>query len=194
MKIRSLSPEERRRLVAFGVHAGKSNRAIARELEVDEGTVRRDRKYLATPGRDRQVKKARSRKPKTPKPMYTVDDRATVIRHKGRVLRAVKHWIEEKRGFHSEIETVLHEADRQLFQGRALMRRMPIPTQKPEELLLPTRPNSSKWEDHIPNPDYFAEWLARWLAVCLPAQEDLHDEILGEISQWARDRAAGSVY
>jgi DNA-binding NarL/FixJ family response regulator len=44
MKIRSsLSSEERRWLVAFGVHAGKSNRAIARELGVDDGTVRNDR-------------------------------------------------------------------------------------------------------------------------------------------------------
>ena len=92
----SLPPEERRRLVAFGVHAGKSNRAIARELEVDEGTVRRDRKHLATPGHDRQVKKERPKQPRTPKPMYMVDDRASVIRHKGRVLRAVKHWIEDR--------------------------------------------------------------------------------------------------
>jgi hypothetical protein len=45
MKIRSsLPPEERRR-------------AIARELEVDEGTVRNDRMYLVTPEHDRQVKK-----------------------------------------------------------------------------------------------------------------------------------------
>jgi hypothetical protein len=106
----SLPPEERRPLVAFGVHAGKSNRAIARELKVDEGTVRRDRKHLATPGHDRQVKKERPKKPRTPKPMYMVDDRASVIRHKGRVLRAVKHWIEEERMVLNEIEHVLHEA------------------------------------------------------------------------------------
>ena len=43
-----LSPTERRKRVALGVKAGKSNRAIAKELGVDEGTIRRDRKFLAT--------------------------------------------------------------------------------------------------------------------------------------------------
>ena len=44
-----LTPTERHKFVALGVKAGKSNRAIAKELGVDEGTVRRDRKFLATP-------------------------------------------------------------------------------------------------------------------------------------------------
>jgi hypothetical protein len=118
--------------------------------------------------------------------MYTVDDRATVIRHKGRVLKAVTHWIEEERMVLNEIEHVLHGAGRQLLQGRELVKGMPIPTKRPEELLLPTRPNTSKWGDFIPNPDYWAEWLARWLAVCLPAQEDLQIELLRETSLWAR--------
>ena len=46
---RRISADERRKLVALGVQAGKSNRAIAKELGCDEGTVRRDRKFLATP-------------------------------------------------------------------------------------------------------------------------------------------------
>jgi DNA-binding NarL/FixJ family response regulator len=43
------SPTQRRRFVALGVAAGKSNRAIVKELNVDEGTIRRDRRFLATP-------------------------------------------------------------------------------------------------------------------------------------------------
>lgn len=49
------SPEERRKFVALQVKAGKSNRAIAKELDVDEGTIRRDRKYLAIPECERPV-------------------------------------------------------------------------------------------------------------------------------------------
>jgi transposase-like protein len=53
------SPQERRRLVALGVQTGRSNRAIAKELDVDEGTGRRDRKYLGAPECERAVKKER---------------------------------------------------------------------------------------------------------------------------------------
>lgn len=172
--------------VARGVEAGKSNRAIARELEVDEGTVRRDRMYLATPEFERPVKKERSKKSKVSKPMYTVDDHASLIRQKGRVLKAVGNWITEQRMVHNEVEHVLHEAGRQLFQGGELVKGIPIPIKRPGELLLPTRPDASKWGDFVPNPDYWADWLARWLAVCLPAQEELHAELLRETSLWAR--------
>ena len=47
---------ERHEFVALAVKTGKSNRAIAKELGVDEGTVRRDRKFLATPENERPVK------------------------------------------------------------------------------------------------------------------------------------------
>ena len=46
---RKLSPTERRLRVAFGVRLGKSNRAIAKDLGVDEGTVRRDRNFWRHP-------------------------------------------------------------------------------------------------------------------------------------------------
>jgi hypothetical protein len=149
---------------------------------------------LATPGHDRQVKKERPRKPRTPKPMYAVDDRATVICHKERVLRAAKRWIEQEHMVLNEIEHVLHEAGKRLFQERELVRTIPIPMKKPEELLLPTRPDTSNRGDFILNPDYWANWLARWLGVCLPAQEDLQADVLRETSLWARARAGGSVY
>jgi hypothetical protein len=93
-----------------------------------------------------------------------------------------------------EIEHVLHDAGKQLFHGREFVKTLPIPTQKPEELLMPARPNPAKWGDLVPNPDYWSEWLARWLAVCLPGQGGLYELILRETSQWARDRAAGFVY
>ena len=50
------SPERRKR-VALGVEAGKSNRAIAKELGCDEKLVRNDRMFLEMPVEDLPVKK-----------------------------------------------------------------------------------------------------------------------------------------
>lgn len=154
-------------------------------MGVDEGTVRNYRKYLATPEHERPVEKERPTKLKTPKPMYTLAD-SSLIRQKMRVLKAVAAWIKEERMVLNEIEYVLHEAGKQLFHSREVVKRIPIPTAKPEDLLLSTRPNPSKWGDFIPNPDYWAEWLARWVAACLPAQEALQSELLQEASLRAR--------
>ena len=99
--------------------------------------------------------------------------------------------LEEEHMVLNEIEHVLHEAAKRLFQERELVRRIPIPMKKPEELLVATCPAPSDWGDFIPNPDYWANWLARWLAVCLPAQEDLQAEVLRETSLWAQARAGG---
>jgi transposase-like protein len=102
---RTLSAQERRPLVADCVRAGKSNRAIAKELGVDGATVRNDRKYLATPEHERPVKQERARKPKIPAPMYTVDDPASVNRQKGRMLKVLKRWIVESTWFSTRSNT-----------------------------------------------------------------------------------------
>ena len=82
--------------------------------------------------------------------MYAVDDRATVICHKERVLRAAKRWIEQEHMVLNEIEHVLHEAAKRLFQERELVRRIPIPMKKPEELLVATCPAPSGWGISFP--------------------------------------------
>ena len=53
-----LSQTERRKLVTLGLRAGKSNRAIAKELNFDEGTVRRDRKFIDTPEHLRPLRRS----------------------------------------------------------------------------------------------------------------------------------------
>ena len=72
-----------------------------------------------------------------------------------------------------EIEHVLHEAGKKLVSGK--------------ELPHPYKCRRSYCFHHVrvprsggvrPDPDYWAEWLARWLAVCLSAQDELCGEIL----------------
>ncbi len=115
---RKLSPTERRLRVALGVRLGKSNRAIAKDLGVDEGTVRRDRKFLATPKHLRPVKKGRPKKPKKVEPAYNADDPDTVERDFRRGSKALKVWIAEEKMVLNEIEYVLHEAGKRLWVGQ----------------------------------------------------------------------------
>jgi hypothetical protein len=103
---RKLTPAERRLRVALGVRLGKSNRAIAKELGVDEGTVRRDRKLLKTPKHLRPVKKERAKKPKKLEPSYEPDDPTSVERQFRRVSKVLRLWITEERMVLDEIEYV----------------------------------------------------------------------------------------
>ncbi len=185
---RKLSPTERRLRVALGVRLRKSNRAIAKDLGVDEGTVRRDRKFLATPKHLRPVKKERPKKPKKVEPAYNPDDPDSVERHFRRVSKALNVWIAEERMVLNEIEYVLHEAGKRLYFGWGKVKDLPVPAQRPAELLPVARPDGAAWGDFIPNPDFWADWLARWMALCLPRRHELHQRLLKETSLWARSQ------
>ena len=43
----SLSPTERRERVALAANHAKSNRVLATELDVEESTIRRDRRFVS---------------------------------------------------------------------------------------------------------------------------------------------------
>jgi hypothetical protein len=86
----------------------------------------------------------------------------------------------------SDIDYVLDKAGKHLYEGRSFVSRLPESPHSPVELLPLTRPNHVI-EDHMPAKlDYCAEWLARWLACCLPREEELQDEVRRLTSKWAR--------
>jgi hypothetical protein len=81
---------------------------------------------------------------------------------------------------------VLNETGKRLFQHRRSLRQFPLPVNSPEELLSLTRPTYTV-EDYMPSKlGFYADWLARWLACCLPREEELQDEVLRQISIRAR--------
>ncbi len=160
--------------------------AIAKELGVDEGTIRRDRKYLATPEHEWPAKVRGPKKPKKVRPPKVLETAEARRRRFENMLDVVKHWIGEQGFVLTEIEYVLHEAGRHLHQGRGLVSRFPDSHHRPAELLPMTRPNYEV-EDYMPaRLEYCAEWLARWLACCMPHEEDFRDQFLREASIRAR--------
>ncbi len=182
-----LSPTERRKLVALGVKAGKSNRAIAKELGVDEGTVRRDRKFLATPEDKRPAKVPLPKRAKQKWPVRELSPDERRRRQRQDMLKVVQLWVTQESLILPDLESfVLPEAGKLLHYHRHSQSHLPVPTKSPDELLPLTRPTYAV-EDYMPAKlSFYAEWLARWLACCLPREEELQDEILRQISIWAR--------
>jgi hypothetical protein len=166
--------------------AGKSNRAIAKELAVDEGTVRRDRKFLATPIEERPVKAAPRRRPRKLRPAYNPEDAASVALYFRRMTRVLRRWIVDEHMILVDLEHLLDQAGKRLFYSRESLKKLPVPTKSPPELLPLTRPGGPV-EDNTPSDlDFRTDWLARWIACCLPREKALQDQLLRETSMWAR--------
>jgi FixJ family two-component response regulator len=83
-----LSPTERQERVALAVTAGKSNRVIAAELAVDEATARRDRKFLATPLKQRPAKKL-----KKVRPVREISPKQTHHQRLKELLQLARSWV-----------------------------------------------------------------------------------------------------
>ena len=110
------------------------------------------------------------------------------------MLKVVQLWITQEGLILPDLELfVLPEAGKLLHYHRHSQNRFPVPTKSPDELLPLTRPTYAV-EDYMPAKlSFCAHWLARWLACCLPREEELQDEMLREISIRTRSYG-GFVY
>jgi hypothetical protein len=180
------SPAERRERVTLAMNVGKSNRAIAKELGVDEGTVRRDRKFLATPEAERPIRVPRPKKERPTREFSPDEHRRQRLQQ---LLAVVQLWITQEGLLLSGLELfVLPGAGKRLYQHGHSLSQFPAPVKSPDELLSLTRPTYAV-EDYLPAKlGFYADWLARWLACCLPREEELQDEVLRQISLRARSQ------
>jgi hypothetical protein len=179
-----LSPTERRERVALGVKAGKSNRAIARELGVDEKMVRLDRKFLATPVKDRPAAAARPKKPKKERPVRELPPEKVRERRMQSLLEVAQLWITREGLILPDIEYIVDKAGKLLYKDRLALENIPISLRSPSELIVWARPERT--EDDVTGLEHYGEWFARWLALCLRGEEELQDEVRRQISKWAR--------
>jgi hypothetical protein len=106
--------------VVLGVQAGKSNRAIAKELSVDEGTVRLDRKFLTTPENERSIRVSwpkKSKEPKKEKPVRELTPEERRQQHWELMLSVVNLWITQEDLILPDLELhVLPEAGKLLHR------------------------------------------------------------------------------
>src|ERR1700730_9277199 len=86
------SPEKRRELVSGMLRTGLSNRAIAKELRVDEATIRNDRKVLSMPAGE--LKKPG--RPREWRPGYGPSVPGSREKYKAAVLKALLVWFKDQ--------------------------------------------------------------------------------------------------
>ena len=106
---------------------------------------------------------------------------------KARTLEAVKAWHKAERLRPRDAEDLAHEAGKLLWIDGYKIQGVPPPKQAPEALISQCRPNESLTDD-LQYDSYYAEWLARLLAACLPGDESAQDEVLRDLKIWARDQ------
>jgi transposase len=158
------SPTERCERVALAVMGGKSNRAIAAKLGVDEATVRRDRRFLSTPLEQRPVK---VKKPGKVKPVRELSpDELHDLRLK-ELLKLAQEWVVQQHLVLPEIEDVLHEAGKRMHRDRAHVMRLPNRSETASELLALAKPKRMAEECMSAKLDFVSSGSASgWRAVC----------------------------
>jgi transposase len=176
-----LSPTERRKRVALAATRGKSNRAIAIDLGVHEATVRRDRTFLTTPAERRPAKKL-----KKVRAVRQLGQEEILDRRLREMYTLARTWFVGAHLTLTEIEYVLLEAGRLMHQSRTFTTGFPDRWEPSFELVELARPRRIHENDMSAKLEYSADWFARWLAMCLPREEEVRDEVLRSLSRWAQ--------
>jgi hypothetical protein len=115
----------------------------------------------------------------------------------GRLLalfEAAQRWIIEQGLVLVEIETILGQTGKllELYRGRLTAERLPPSLRTPYELMAWTRPERA--EEDVTGLEQYSHWFARWLALCLPGDQDLQDAVCCVILIQAKSRADRFVY
>jgi hypothetical protein len=110
------------------------------------------------------------------------------------LLETAQLWIIEQGLILPDIEYVQDRPGKLLYLHRIALRRVPVRVGTPDELLMLVRQKEAVENYKPAKLEFWANWLARWLASCLPGDEELQDELLREFSKWARSSPWRFVY
>jgi len=109
------------------------------------------------------------------------------------VLTAAKSWILGHTTVLADVEFILEKAGKLLYDHRVYLRGMAIRQESAAELVMVARPRTPV-EAGAAELEFLGDWLARWIALCFPAEEQLRDQVLREIAIWARSPPHQFVY
>lgn len=109
------------------------------------------------------------------------------------LLKVSQSWIVAQTAVLSDVEYILDKTGKLLYGYAHALRNIPISPSSPSELLARARPKKAA-EDDVSGLEFLGDWLARWLVLCLPGEEELQDDVLRETSIWARSPQHRFVY
>ena len=110
------------------------------------------------------------------------------------LLETAQGWLLEQGLILAEVECVLCLASRllHLYRGHLTVERLPTSLRTPYELMAWARPE--RGEDDATWFEHYANWVARWLVMCLPGEEDLQNAVCCVILIQARSQVQRFVY
>ena len=110
------------------------------------------------------------------------------------LFEAAQRWISEQGLVLVEIEYILGQTGKLLehYRGRLTAEKLPESLRAPYELMVWARPERA--EEDVTGLEQYSHWFARWLALCLPEDEDLQDAACCAILIRAQSRAQRFVY
>ena len=120
--------------------------------------------------------------------------RSSVDVHLVALFEAAQRWIYEQGLVLVEIEYILGQTGKllELYRGRLTAEKLPPSLRTPYELMAWTRP--LRTTDDVTDLEQYSHWFARWLALCLPGNQDLQDAVCCVILIQARSQAQTFVY
>lgn len=186
-----MSRRDRLFRVQVGIAAGKSNRQIAKQLSVDEGTIRRDRLTLALSKEDLQavrsgaaveplLRKQERRKAATAREKHEAAERESQFLT-NRLAKLITNWLNE---FNLIPPNKLH-----IFMGVERwswvhVTSMPdhIPESRIKATIEAAKPTADNLEETFALIEYLKEWLFRWIVLIEPDRH-VRDRALTKIRQ-----------
>lgn len=186
-----MSRRDRLFRVQVGIAAGKSNRQIAKQLSVDEGTIRRDRLTLALSKEDLQavrsgaaveplLRKQERRKAATAREKHEAAERESQFLT-NRLAKLITNWVNEFNLIPPNKLHVIMGVDRWSWQHGTRPTSY-IPESKIKATIEAAKPKADSHLEVFALIEFLKEWLFRWMVLIEP-DRDIRDRALAKIRQ-----------